>query len=210
MSRLFINHMNSTGGALSQAFGWRATFVLLAAMLIPILMVAIAFIPESHHYFVLKRVTKQNTAYGYVPGTAVEGSVDGGSGGDDNDEEKGEREPSTVLVEMTVASSDVRAIDGGGSTECGDIESNTIELVTPVVAVESTSLKNISTIENNKAGNNITAATGINSSIKQIIHIANAHKITRPPLLMPWVALTFMFEPQLAPSYCLICTSFAA
>ncbi len=50
----------ATGGALSQAYGWRATFVLLTIMLAPVLLLAVVFIPETHHFYALRRVEKQN------------------------------------------------------------------------------------------------------------------------------------------------------
>ena len=43
------------GGALAQAFGWPATFMLLSALGAVLFIVAVVCVPETHHYFVLKR-----------------------------------------------------------------------------------------------------------------------------------------------------------
>jgi predicted MFS family arabinose efflux permease len=40
------------GGALSDAFTWRATFVLLLVMSVPICLFSWIVVPETHHYFV--------------------------------------------------------------------------------------------------------------------------------------------------------------
>jgi MFS family permease len=44
------------GGAISDRFGWKATFVLLAVLAFPIALLSIAIIPESHHYYALQNI----------------------------------------------------------------------------------------------------------------------------------------------------------
>lgn len=50
------------GGALSEAFSWRATFVLLSAMTVPLSILSFYVLPETHHYFVVQRIAAANTA----------------------------------------------------------------------------------------------------------------------------------------------------
>ena len=44
------------GGILSQSYGWRATFLLLAVMALPIALLSAVVLPESHHYFALQNI----------------------------------------------------------------------------------------------------------------------------------------------------------
>jgi MFS family permease len=46
------------GGFLANAFGWRATFVLLVALAVPIAIFAYAILPETHIYYVKRRLQK--------------------------------------------------------------------------------------------------------------------------------------------------------
>jgi len=51
------------GGVLSSTFNWRATFVLLAIMLVPIWIAAMVVLPETHHWYALKRVQLKRAQY---------------------------------------------------------------------------------------------------------------------------------------------------
>lgn len=46
------------GGFLANAFGWRSTFVLLVALAVPIATFACAVLPETHIYYVERRLQK--------------------------------------------------------------------------------------------------------------------------------------------------------
>lgn len=46
------------GGALSQQFGWRSTFVLLGIMTIPFLMLTYFVVPETHPWFLIQSLEK--------------------------------------------------------------------------------------------------------------------------------------------------------
>ena len=48
------------GGFLSDAFGWRSTFVLLAILTTPIFVYIIIFLPETHHWLVLQKIKEKN------------------------------------------------------------------------------------------------------------------------------------------------------
>jgi MFS family permease len=50
------------GGIISQAFGWRSTFALLAALGGAVLVLLIFFLPETHQFLVLERLQKQDPA----------------------------------------------------------------------------------------------------------------------------------------------------
>ena len=46
------------GGFLANAFGWRSTFVSLAIMAFMAFVMIIILVPETHHYFLLQRLSK--------------------------------------------------------------------------------------------------------------------------------------------------------
>ena len=48
------------GGIVSQLFGWRACFIMLAVMTGPILILTYLFVPETHHYYVKQRVHRKD------------------------------------------------------------------------------------------------------------------------------------------------------
>ena len=48
------------GGALSEAFGWRSTFILLTILSFVILVLAFFLLPETHQYFVKEKFEKAN------------------------------------------------------------------------------------------------------------------------------------------------------
>jgi predicted MFS family arabinose efflux permease len=50
------------GGALSAAFGWRSTFLLLAALCGLLGALLCAFLPETHQHFTLKRLSDKDPA----------------------------------------------------------------------------------------------------------------------------------------------------
>jgi MFS family permease len=50
------------GGLLCQAFGWRSTFILLAAMAAAVLPLLLLVVPETHQYLVLARLQKNDPA----------------------------------------------------------------------------------------------------------------------------------------------------
>jgi len=50
------------GGILSAVFSWRATFVALAAMAVPIFIITIITVPETHHWHATQRIIKQNSS----------------------------------------------------------------------------------------------------------------------------------------------------
>src|SRR5690242_16275308 len=49
------------GGVLSQSFGWRSTFVLLAILTVPVFIITFFTVPETHQYFVLQRIEECNS-----------------------------------------------------------------------------------------------------------------------------------------------------
>lgn len=51
------------GGALSAAFGWRSTFLLLATLCGLLGALLFAFLPETHHFFALKRLSEKDPAH---------------------------------------------------------------------------------------------------------------------------------------------------
>jgi len=55
------------GGALSQAFGWRSTFVLLAILTIPVFLITVFSVPETHHWLVMKHHEQKNAQQQQIP-----------------------------------------------------------------------------------------------------------------------------------------------
>jgi MFS family permease len=50
------------GGALSQAFSWRSTFIAIAMYAGVIILPLLAFLPETHHYRKLQKLQKADPA----------------------------------------------------------------------------------------------------------------------------------------------------
>lgn len=48
------------GGILCNVFGWRSTFISLAIMAVLAGVLILAFVPETHHYFVLRKINQNN------------------------------------------------------------------------------------------------------------------------------------------------------
>jgi predicted MFS family arabinose efflux permease len=48
------------GGGLAQVFTWRATFVLLVIVTVPIIIAAYIVLPETQHWFVSERINAEN------------------------------------------------------------------------------------------------------------------------------------------------------
>lgn len=67
------------GGFLSQAFGWRSTFVLLAILGAPAVLLTILLFPETHHFYVNEKVEsiKRTKCAGHDSKKAAYSSVSG-------------------------------------------------------------------------------------------------------------------------------------
>ena len=162
------------GGYLSQAFGWRSTFILLAAMTTPIAVYAYIVLPETHQWFVIQAIKKRN-------------------------DELHRRNVHT--------SNDFIYDNGAGPTTSVDhtynIRISSLASVGSAIGLGRPSDLNAQLIPRSSS---VARKISINSST--LILLTNTDSIIRPPWIMPWDALAFMFDAQLAPSYFLSFTTF--
>jgi hypothetical protein len=205
---------------LSQAYSWRATFVLLCVLLVPIFLLALYAMPETHHYFVLKKIVKSNAAHAQTqnPQAAVEAGNEGGM------------ELTTAgNVERNVAITDNNtAVVNTASAGDGDIEApaasgtNTGAGKGTGIGGGYTSIPADNHLQNDLTTGALEHAPPsapqprvqedviLHHNLQQhIIHVHEAKDIYRPTMLPPWTTLyRFLLDSQLAPSYFLMCTHF--
>lgn len=143
------------GGVLSEAYNWRATFVLLAVMTVPLSLWAVYVLPETHHYFVVQRVAVENEKH-----------LENNSGTETINKQ-----------EAVPATKDVSSFQIVPTTEVSD----EIDLEAPAV----------------------------DRTAKGALQLVEAEGMVRERMVMPWESLMFLVDRQLAPSYAMICATFA-
>lgn len=145
------------GGALSESFNWRATFVLLSVMTVPLAALTLYVIPETHHYFVVQKVAAQNAKYISVSTSEEAGDVT-----------KPASAATLKSIEMNVVIPT--------SENATDIEEGSV----------------VATKEH-----------------PNVVHLLEAEGMVRERMVMPWESLGFVVDPQLAPSFVLMCALFS-
>jgi len=62
------------GGVLGEAWGWRSTFLFLIVVAVLIGLAIIVFLPETHHWYVVRRVKKSNQGLSILETATIEAS----------------------------------------------------------------------------------------------------------------------------------------
>lgn len=157
------------GGYLSQALGWRSTFILLAVMTTPIAVYAYIVLPETHQWFVIQAIKKRNEDLNHKHL---------------NDNSKSH--PSTTEHHVNVD----HGVRVNSSSSATGYHTRPSDLHVNLIPRSSSTARRVS----------ITSTT--------LVMLTNTDDVIRPPWIMPWEALVFMFDAQLAPSYFLSFTTF--
>lgn len=173
------------GGILSQAFGWRSTFVLLAIMTGPIALFTLLVVPETHQWFVVQRIDRVNES-------RTSSMKAGGS--DYQIVEKQEVEEEVGDVESPRKDEE----EGKATVEQEVIANNEKTTVT-----ESSKSKKI--YQADKANE----VYHLSKKENTIISIENKEQIIRPPFISPWEVFQFALDKDLAPFYAIQCLSFS-
>lgn len=172
------------GGILSQAFGWRSTFVLLAIMTGPIALFTLLVVPETHQWFVVQRIDRVNES-------RTSSMKAGGS--DYQIVEKQEEE------EVGDVESPRKDEEEGKAT----VEQEVIANNEKTTVTESSKSKKI--YQADKANE----VYHLSKKENTIISIENKEQIIRPPFISPWEVFQFALDKDLAPFYAIQCLSFS-
>ena len=185
------------GGILAEKYTWRADFILLAIMTVPIVIFAFIFTPETHHWYVLR---KQNKAAcrdsDYQDGT-----------------QKGNVTRSSTIEEVVAPAEDLDITRG--DMRCQDTldkaeEGFSQEPATNRLAEGSTHNTNSNLNENDNGSSpdppvDNTMAENPQNRVKS----EKLCDIATPRMMMPWTVAAFIIDPELAAYYAMEVSTFA-
>lgn len=172
------------GGILSQSFGWRATFVLLAIMTVPIFILILLTVPETNHWHVVQRIEKKNEKKRSFPGQELENN-------DSHQQSSSGKEYELVPQPST---------------------QNDLEEANQVIAVPSDE-KDIPVVPDEKSVSTKFYKPEIAEQVElirktHVLSLSEKNSIARPQLISPIEVLKFILEPDLAAYYVISCISF--
>jgi hypothetical protein len=168
------------GGVLSQSFGWRVTFVLLAIMTVPIFILILLTVPETNHWHVVQRIEKKN-----------------------------EKKRSFILELEQQSSKEYELVPQPSSMQ-NDVEEagQVVEIATELKGVNEMDVpidnKGISTrFYKPEIADQVELIRHTH-----VLVLSEKDSISRPQLISPIEVLKFILEPDLAAYYVLSCISF--
>lgn len=187
------------GGFLSQAFGWRATFILLACLGAPGVMITLLAFPETHHHFVSKSIEETNI------------SKSGKFRSLDRDvTQTTDVVPSSITPDKKIDYSTV-SVEENEELESNVAIDEIAKESTTTLFTESTKSKNsvssklknedqLSTIFQQMTYDPDQAAfvSSIKASPNHLITITEREYIPKPTFTMPWNTLYLCFDPEVA------------
>lgn len=168
------------GGALSQAFGWRSTFVLLAILAVPTFLLSLFSVPETHHYYVVQNIEKRNRRnqqkFDAKKQTNTHEQI-----------EQIESNPQENQPENTLE-------NNPENVDNKDIEIQEIEM----------------TDSEKAKAYDASVAINISAKIRHvIIDLHEKDTVALPEFVYPWVTLMYIFDLSLTPFYAVQFMSFA-
>ena len=206
------------GGILAQVYTWRADFVLLAVMTVPITLFAYMFTPETHHWYVLKdevrtalivRMKEEEESERCKHEENVLTQVPTDTSNSEDCPAICDHTAITVDDPNGQSISDITVIDPAveehvNDADCRQVMKNSISTDT-CLSIENSSGNNSS--ENNSGKDLEEQFEG--GSKEHIDHIPEAtvtisddvSDIAPPVLIMPWTVAAFMFDPELSAYY---------
>jgi MFS family permease len=178
------------GGVLAQTFSWRADFVLLAVMTVPMALFAYIFNPETHHWYLVK--SKSKMLEDMI--RKREGEIES------NDLESNFQSNSNAVVIALDECKELSHKDmDNGMTVINDLNDDSIFINSDVDSIKKNSIKedNFQSLSN--------SVDKIDYSVKE----EDISDILEPELMMPWTVAAYLLDPELAAYYSAVGFTFA-
>ena len=189
------------GGVLAEKYTWRADFVLLAVMTVPIALLAHLFNPETHHWYVVRQ--RSTAIIQQIKDLRIEDQNIQTHISDDNVEHERISNHSGILIHDSHLSIKSEKNQDDQVMEAKIEETDCIPSPTPSDSSSLSSLsqrlfcshKSISSkdIESQK---NLTSVTIKAPKWKDVVS-----DISPPEMMMPWTVAAFMFDLELSAYY---------
>eukprot|EP01041_Mallomonas_annulata_P012451 gene12451-26194_t len=172
------------GGVFAQAYSWRAVFVVLIVMSAPVLVFLVLFMPESHHWYVIRQ-RPDVLLEAQIKPTSTDNGNGNGNGNDKGDDSVIDQ---LVTVDLVTPPPDGLPIPHPQSQST----------LTPTAKDADIDIDIDIDMHIHKAKN------GDVNMVEE-----GDEDIPEPVLMMPWVAAGFVFDPELAPHYAAVSLTFA-
>ncbi len=198
------------GGTLSQVFGWRSTFVFLSIMTVPIMVLVVVCVPETHSWFVLTSIDKENSKKLTGDGNTTNNA----------------QSPQYEMVAKSDQDVSIQTIEVDAPTESYldvEIESkessprdqqptqiSNLDLFKDPETVPEAAVEELEPKKPSKYYSKLIAEKVHSAKLsKDAIVILSEKNIVRPPLISPWSVLLFATDLDLTPFYIIQFMSFA-
>lgn len=182
------------GGILAEEFSWRADFVLLAVMALPITLFTFIFTPETHHWYVVKHRSAQilqsasefksskSSGIG-SPDKATSSLTEASYSGNNSDSAVKELEDESAI--LAIESGEIKKIDNSD-----------------FIPNESSLVREINRDDGSPSDMNSVDERGLQGDTM-------GSDINTPVMMMPWTVAAFLFDIELAAYYATVGLTFA-